>query len=132
MAAYMEILANQRPFTVGVDENQRTTYSMNFVARSVGVVSTWERDLATIINTAGLGTLNTNMFIGPKAVIPKSVGPHTLIIDTGGSRPVESQNGDIDETLSAQITVRGIPSDDARVRALAIWREIHGTRNATV
>lgn len=132
MAAYMQILANQRPFTLDVDENQRTTYSMNFVARSVGTVSDWERDLATIINTAGLGTLNTDMFIGPKAVIPKSDGPHTLIIDTGGSRPVESQNSDVDETLSAQITVRGTPSNDARVRALAIWREIHGTRNVTV
>lgn len=132
MAAYMEILANQRPFTVDVDENQRTTYSMNFVARSVGTVSAWERDLATIINTAGLGTLNTDLFIGPKAIIPKSDGPHTLIIDTGGSRPIESMNGDTDETLSAQITVRGIPSNDARTRALAIWREIHGTRNATV
>jgi len=132
MALYMEILANQRPFTIGVDENQRVTYSMNFRARSIGTISTWERDLATIINTAGLGTLNTDMFIGPKAVMPKTAGPHTLIVDTGGSVPVESMNADIDETLSAQITVRGTPSSNARVRALAIWRVIHGTRNATV
>jgi hypothetical protein len=132
MTAYMEILANQRPFDMGqLDLNRRVVYAVNFRARSVEQVDTWEEDLATLISNASLGTLGTDMFLGSLAVLPDGNGPYILILDTGGITPAETMNGDIDERLSAQITVRGVPST-ARPRALSIWREIHGFRNGTI
>jgi hypothetical protein len=129
----MEIIANQEPFALSLDENKRNVFVMNFRARSVGLVNTWEEDLMTLITNAGLGTSGTDSFIGPAVILPDGDGPLTQIIATSGTTPTEAQNADvIDERLSAQITVRGKAFQTTRERARLIWRAIHGKRNVTI
>lgn len=128
---YIEILAVQRPFPVTEDENNRTLFSVNFLATSHGAVSEWEEDVVRICVTAGVPlVLDVDTFIGRKKV-PDGAGPFTSVIDTGGTAPLETHDGDRMERLSAQLIVRGAyPA--ARLRAQQIYDALDGTRNVTV
>lgn len=132
MSTYLEILALQRPFPIGVDENQRVMFSVNFEAIAAANVNQWEEEIADVLTDASLATLGTDTFIGPLAVWPTGAGPYTNILDTGGSSPDETHNGDTYENLSAQIVVKATSYTTARTRALAIWRALDGVRNQTV
>lgn len=132
MSRYIEILAVQRPFPFNVDSRDRVMFSMNFTAQADSNVDEWEEELAQIIVDAGDGTLDTDLFIGPEAPIPTGDGPYITIIDTGGQEQVETHDGITYERLSAQIVVRAQSYKTARTRALAVWRDIHGTRGQTI
>lgn len=133
MSRYLEILAVQRPFPFDQDDSARVMFSVNFDALAAAPVTAWEEELAKLINTAGLGTRGTDLFIGPAAVLPADhAGPLVSVIDTGGSMPEWTHQDDGYERLSAQIVVRAASYVAARTRALAIWRVLDGVRNTTV
>ncbi len=135
MGVYTEILADQRPFTIGVDDSDRHEIVCNFSASSDGDLNSWEDDLATLIINAGLGTFpttisNGDLFIGPKAA-PQGDGPFTVITDTGGVAVNETRSDVTYEHPSAQVMVTGRSFTDTRTRALAIWRALR-VRNITI
>lgn len=132
MTQYLGILANQRPFPIGRDEQDREMFSCNYTARAIANVADWEKEVGKVISTASLGTLGTDMWIGPSVNIPAGDGPYIQIIDTGGIAPDEPHSGEIQERMSVQIVVRATSFATGRSRALAIWRELHGQRNVTV
>ena len=133
MSYYLEILAVQRPFPIGIDEeNDNVMFSVNFEATARATVDQWEEELVKVLSGASLATLGTDTFIGPQATVPTGTGPYLLINDTGGSGPLESHSGDTYEQLSAQIIIRASTYTAARTRALAVWRALHGVRNTTV
>lgn len=132
MSRYLSIVAVQRPFALEVDENNRVVFIVNFEAEAAAPVNQWEEELADVISDAGLGTLNTDLFVGPKSNIPTGSGPYTTIIDTGGSAPEETHDGSRYERLSVQVAVRATSYAAARTRALAIWRVLDSTYNTTI
>jgi hypothetical protein len=132
MTFYREILAIQSPFDIGPDDTQRARFSVNFDAVATAPSTDFEREIGRIISDAGLGTFGTDMFIGTEGFVPTGTGPYVQIINTGGGPPEDIHNGGSYEHLSCQIVIRAAHYDDARNRALAIWRELDGTRNSTV
>lgn len=129
---YLEIVAIQRPFPFMLDENNRVVFSVNFNAVAAAPVEKFEEEIVKILSDAALATLGTDTFIGPRATLPTGNGPYIGISDTGGSAPLETQNGDKYERMSVQITVRASDYKTARTRALAVWRELDGKRDVTV
>jgi hypothetical protein len=133
---YLSIQSVQRPFPIGQDRLQFEQFSVNFQAIADAPVDDWEQELIAILSAAGLATPGTDAFIG-RSVDLNSIpgtGPHVIVIDTGGTAPIEAHgpNGSLYERLSAQVVIRATNFVVARTRALAIWRELHGVRNQTV
>jgi hypothetical protein len=132
LSFYLEVLAVQRPFFIGTDDAGRAMLSVNFIATARQPVAQFEEEIGRIIFDAGLGTFGTNMFVGPSSSVPSGEGPFVHIIDSGGTSPLETHNGDKYERLSCQVVVRANNRKTARTRALAIWRALDGQRNFTV
>ena len=135
---YVEMLAIQRPFPIGLDEANRVMFSCNFDALAAAPVGSFEEEILSVLNGAGLATRYNgatetgDTTIGPGARIPDGAGPWVELIDYGGRAPAETQNGSKYERLSIQVVVRATNYDSARTRALAIWRALDGLRDATV
>lgn len=140
MSRYLSILSVQSPFDVGLDGNGRAQFSVNFEATADAPVTAFEKEIVKILSDAGLvtlasitnGVLTGNTFIGRAVSIPQGDGPFISVINTGGSAPMESHNGQKWERLSAQIIVRATNPATAEAKALAIWRALDGKRNLTV
>lgn len=129
---FIEILAVQDPFSVGLDSQDRNIFSMNFQCKTAGLKSKFEESVIKILSDAGLCSLGTTAFIGPSAIIPDGDGPFTLLISTGGYSPEESKDGYIMQNPSFQILVYGKNYQTARDKADSIWQELHGVRDLTV
>lgn len=133
MSTYLEILAVQRPFPIGEDENARVMYSCNYDAVAHAPVQKLEEEVYRILNDVGLALVGpTGDTVFDRRTPRIGAGPFLNIIDTGGTRPDETHNGDVYERLSFQIIVRAADYRIARTRALAVWRALHGQRNVTV
>lgn len=134
MSRYIDILAVQRPWPIGVDENSRVMFASNYEANAAAPVVDWEKEIVKLLSDVGLATLGTDTFIGPAAVLPlpPAAGPYLSVIDTGGSAPWEAQSGEEYERLSVQIVIRAATYAAARTRALAVWRRLNGLRDITV
>lgn len=134
---YIEILAVQRPFPIGLDENNRSVFSCNFDALADAPVASFEEEILKVLSDAGLATLydgateTGDTTIGPGARVPDGTGPYVQLIDTGGRPPDESQDSER-ERLSIQVLVSATNFQAARTRALAIWRALDGKRDVTV
>lgn len=131
MSRYLTIVARQAPFSISLDETNRTLFSCNYSAVSDGITEI-EEDFCKLISDAGLGTLGTDLFIGPDAKIPGGDGPITSVAeyDTGGG--METHNNDVYPDRAVQVVVRATNFRTARTRAQAIWTLLHGQRNITV
>lgn len=133
MSRYLEILSVQRPFPIGVDENQREMFSVNFNAVAAAPVNQFEEELAKVVIDAGLATaIGTDVFLGPKAVLPTGNGPYIQFLDSGGTSPDQTHNGDKYERLSVQVVIRAKSTSTGRTRALAVWRALEGLHNTTL
>lgn len=132
MTRYLEIVADQDPFPAGVDTNSRTMFACNYSCMAANPVAKFEEEIARILFDAGLLVLGTNCWIGPDARVPAGDGPFITLINTGGTSPIETHNGDKYRRMSIQIVVRALTYQVARTRARAIWDELDGKRNFTV
>lgn len=131
MAFYMSIRADQRPFDLTEDDNFHNVFVCNYTGQSFGDVDTWEDDLVSVI-TGGFGlTFGTEVFIGPRAILPDGDGPFVTVVDTGGARQdlFHDTEDPVMENLSAQITVHDRNFQSAQTLSLGIWRAlvIHNT-----
>lgn len=132
MTRYLEIVADQDPFPAGVDTNARTMFACNYSCIAANPVAKFEEEIGRILFDAGLAVFNTNCWIGPDARIPVGDGPYITLINTGGTSPIETHNGDKYRRMSIQVVVRALTYQAARTRARAIWDELDGKRNFTV
>lgn len=73
-------------------------------------------EIAALLADKGVGTIGTDIFLGSKAVIPKTSGPFLSLIETGGSGPTRVQNepGAHTQRPSAQVLVRAKSYIEAR------------------
>jgi len=101
------------------------------------VNSLWASDLVEILESANVGTLNQDIFVSTKAVIPILVsGAATVqIVETPGSGPERTQNSVIRPAYirpSAQIRTRAGTPAQARAKAQECYDAFVGVRNAIV
>jgi len=135
MAYYLELLAIQRPFAIGHDDDGRALFSFNLRAVGFEANSTWEDDIATLISGAGLGTLWSDMFIGSSADIPSgsaNTTPYVEIIGTGGMATKFTAEDNQLTNLSVQIMVRAVGYQNAQTKANQIFELLNGKRNFQV
>ena len=95
------------------------------------------QDLIYLIEQAGLGTYNVNLFKSSKSKPPPlpAPGPFITIIETGGAAPLGTHNSPNVPAYvrpSAQIVVRAIDYDVARNKAQAIYDMLFPIRNRVV
>ncbi len=128
---YLSIVDRQVPFSIGLDETNRTQFVCNYSAVTDGI-GELEEDIAKLIGDAGLGVLGTTMFIGPDAKIPGTDGPIVSIAEYDTGAGMETHNGDVYPNRAFQVVVRATNFRSARTRAQAIWTLLHGQRNITV
>jgi len=129
---YLEIIAVQRPFQYMTDDNGRSLFSCNFNAVAAAPVSAFEEEIAKLVSQAGGGTIGSTLLVGMRGKIPETDGPITLVLDSGGTAPMETHDGAKYERLSFQVIVRSKSYTAGRDLALTIWRALDGQRNVTV
>lgn len=138
MTRYLEILAEQRPFQIGVDENDRVQFSCNFTAMAEAPVGQFESDIAALLVAAGLAVLadpgapNGDLFIGWSGTLPVGDGPYTHIFNTAPYLTYITHNNTACESLAFQLITRALSYTAAHDRAVAMWRLLHGIRNTVV
>lgn len=140
MSYYLEILAVQQPFPIGLDSNSRVMFSCNFDFCATYPLTTFETDIVTILTNASISlslynpTTNPtgNIFIGPGAIFPTEYDLCVSIIKTGGVSPYETHNGGKYVRPSVQIITRSMSYVTARDKAESIFNVLDGKRNLTV
>lgn len=75
---------------------------------------------------AGVGVFGTNIFISSKAVIPTGAGPYLVLVETGGSGAVRTQNGTATERPTAQLSCRANSYASARAMLQAAYAALGG------
>lgn len=131
---YRDINPLQSPFDMGLDP--RGMPKVGFNIRCVkGASNTFLEELMTILETASVGTRGTNMFAGSKATIPAGAGPYLSVVETGGTDPERVHNQvwpPSAERPNAQVVVRALNYETARLMARAAWDALGAVRNATI
>lgn len=130
---YLEILAVQDPFDIGVDSINRTMYSCNYTSCARSPADRFSDDIITVLSGLGLAVPGTDTFIGDATAIPaQGNGPFILILKTAGFGPDQTHQNDTYVRPSAQIIVYGKPDTVASTRAYAIFHALHGIRNTPI
>lgn len=133
MPRYLEILANQSPFSIGsVGDNAQTRVSCNYATQIDGPSYNVELNIKDLLVSRGLGTYGTNIFVGPKATIPNGDGPYIQIIATGGLSFLETHNDDVYPRPWFQIIVYATNYLTGMNKSIEIWNEIGRLRNITI
>jgi Bacteriophage minor capsid protein len=85
-----------------------------------------------LVEHAGLATYGTNLFKGPKVVIPAGDGPYTTFTPTGGSSPEKVHNGAPYRHFSAQMMTRATSYSAAFNLSEALWNLFYPIKNIVI
>jgi hypothetical protein len=130
---YLEIIAVQDPFSIGVDANNRAMYSCNYTSCARSPADRFTDDLISVLTAAGLATAGTDTFTGAISAIPsQGAGPFTLILRTAGYGPDQTHNNDTYTRPAAQIITFAADDTVSQSHAYAIFHALHGIRNTSV
>lgn len=91
-------------------------------------------EIANRLVAQGVGTKGSNIFLGPRAVIPSGEGPYLSLTATGGSAPTRIHNKDTANTQrpTAQVAVRAKKYNIALAMANAAYIALDGVYNTTL
>ena len=133
MTTYLIIDVVQEPLDIGLDEADRIQWSFN-IDVDKKASRTFYEELRNLLEDAGVGTRNVDIFGSSKAKIPTGDGPYLLILETGGTAPMKVQNSKSPryQRPSAQIVVRGKSNSAARAMAFDAYDALAGVRNQDV
>lgn len=130
---FTEINAIQPPISIGKDQSARAMLSVNFLLSIVGSPLRLEEKIASIISSAGFGTLGTNMWYGSLINIPQDdPGPLISLLLTGGLGSLQTHNSDKISRPTIQIVVRAKTYNAASDRINSIYALLDGKHNITV
>lgn len=128
--SYHFIEAVQRPFLLPqLDAEGRSVYSVNFVGHTNGSTSTFEDEIAKLLDDNNIATLITDLFIGVVPNFPNGDGPYTQIINTGGRSSEQAHDNSTEEYPRIQILVRAKGNKSARDKVFEIYDLIDKTRD---
>lgn len=128
---YREVNAVQDPFCPGLDPTgKRVMFQCNFSAVK-RPSTTFHKEIAERLEDEGVGTRNTNIFIGPKKEISGDDGPYLIINLTGGAAPswVHNQDTPFMENPTVQLTVVALSYDDAKEMIDNAYDALVGIKN---
>jgi hypothetical protein len=134
MTWYREIEPVQEPFDLGIDQAGFVQVAFNIDAIK-NPSNTFLEELKNILETDGVGTYETDIFLTSRAIIPDGDGPYLIIIETGGAFPERVHNFTDQPAFqrpSAQIVVKakGIKGyADARLMARNAYNALVKIRN---
>lgn len=129
------ILARQSPFWTGLDGDKRNLFSVNFDAKADVATARWEEVIVKLLTDSSLATIDLNLWVGGGGDLPEGSGadgPYITLINTGGTTPLETHDGQRTDRLSFQILVTARDYRVGRDRIVAIWELLHGLRNTDV
>lgn len=139
MTTYLEILANQHPFPIMIDDNNRTIFSVNFRTKTVHPTNNFEHEIAKLLDDENVGSLyhpTTNptgdIFIGPSAIIPTGDGPYISVIRTGGLQPIETHDNKKYDRPFVQILVRALDYNTGKSKIDEVYNKLDGKRSITI
>lgn len=131
--SYVIIEAVQRPFLLPqLDAEGRSVYSVNFVGYSNSRVSTFEDEIAKLLDDNNIATSITDLFIGVVTNFPDGDGPYTQIINTGGRAPDETHDDSVEEYPRIQVLVRAKGNAIARDKVFEIYELIDKMRDVSL
>ena len=92
---------------------------------------TFPEDLVSKLVADGVVQSAVNIFVSTRGASPKGDAPHIVIIETGGSGAIRTQNaaGDGYETPSAQVLTRGKDYPAVRAMSAAAYDSLVKVRN---
>lgn len=95
---------------------------------------TFLEEVASVLTTAGLGTLGSNIFASTHAEIPGGNGPYLTLVETPGAAPEYTQDSLLPAYHHArfQLTGRAVSYLAARAAALAAYNALCAVRNQTI
>ena len=133
MSFYQKITMMQEPFDGGLDEKQRSKIIFNILATKTPS-DTFLEEIANKLETAGVGTRNTSIFVSSSAVIPPGSGPYLSITETGGTGPLRIHNSasPAQQRPGAQIVARAGDYSTARTMARAAYDALVVVVNQTL
>ena len=130
MTWYVEILAVQEPFDLGLDDNKkaRSVFNINTMKRPS---STFVDEIAARLEDQGVGTKNVDIFATSKANIPADEGTYLSIVETTGapSLDIHNESAPAYPRPSAQIVVRALTYELAEAKAREAYDALAGVRN---
>jgi hypothetical protein len=132
MSKFMEIVAIQPPIDIGVDPNNRATFSTNYRAAASLYSGKIELEIISHLQSVGLAVLGASAVYGSKAVVPSGAGPVLLIKLTGGFTPDFTHDNNRLTNITFQITVWSISHDVALLRSVQIHDELNGKRDLEI
>lgn len=141
MYTILEIIATQRPLSIGLDDNspRRDIWAVNFLAQGVSPIDKWDVAMAHLLENLGLGIYTSDttrdIFVSRNASIPAGTsapGPYTFLADTGSASPLESQDSSKIERLGLQITVHASSTTVARARINQVYSALDGLRDIMI
>lgn len=141
MSYFLHIYAVQPPFDIGVDDNDRVTYSCNYDTLVYTPNGPIEKKIADIIVAAGIAT-QAKCLKGSRPITPpptsgaiqgtETDGPWIRIVATGGYRTEISRSAERGEKPSFQVLTYSVDSDTASTAALQVYRLLDGLQQRTV
>lgn len=132
---YREINPSQEPFDNGTDASGRPMVSFNILCIKDARTETFLEEIVKILVNAGVGVYGTTIFASQQATLPINNTTIMTIRDTGGTRPLRTQNSFptiASRQPGAQITVRGETYAAARRVAFTAYDALARVRNQTV
>lgn len=85
-------------------------------------------EIAARLVAQGVGTIGSNIFLGSKAVIPAGDGPYLSLIETGGSGPARTHNGEPVTRPTAQVLCRAKSYTVARGKLKDAYNALGGAQ----
>ena len=135
MARHLIFDAQQDPFEIASDNN-RVDYSCNYLGRTEGVTLTFLEEVAQRLEDQGIGTRNTDIFLGPQRTWPKgNAGPFIQLIKTAGVGPNIPYSGNSTNLINRpglQVIVKGDDPKAVSDKAHEIYNELVGIVNITL
>ena len=120
MSYYTYILASHAPIYTGQDETGRSIFSTNYRALCGATPAEFPEQILNYLQTNGVGTVGTDMFVGSAAVL-EGDGTFVLLNPTGGLLPLVDHDDSQANNLSFQITTLGTDANASLQKASSVY-----------
>lgn len=130
---YLIFDAQQRPFEIQPSLDDRTIYSCNYVVSTDGVSAKYLEQVAQKLEDAGIGTRNTNIFLGLKRTLPTGTGPFIRLLETSGVSPDLSYgSSSIIDMPGLQVLVIGDNPTSTHDKAIEVYNNLIASSNVSL
>lgn len=134
MAKWLTVdMVQSRPMDTGADQLERPTCSFNAIITKVPS-ATFEEEVISVLESAGVGTYEDDIFGTSGAQVPAVGGPFLSVICHGGPSPLNTHDvaGVAYERASAQVFVRGETPVAVRAMAWAAFNALAQIHNQEI